>query len=431
MNCFNAYIGMRCRAFLAVFFFCYCGAFLLAVDFFELGPIRYSDSRAANVVSKMSEKGFRRERAYGGDLEFLKSVLRELDVPMDSQCMVYSKTSAQKGRIFPRYPRAIYFSDSVYVGYVPGGDLEVITHDEKLGLVFYLVKPLADGDAGSVREVGYEVVRRKSCLSCHVSSVTGDVPGLLVRSVFTDKSGEVDFKRGSHYVDDTTAVDKRWGGWYVTGNWSGLTHMGNDFNGNSGLSKLGDLGGRVELSRYPRGTSDVAALMVLEHQCKIHSLMVEVKMVYQRSLYLEKALAVSDMRGGGSGASFKAAKRGAEDVVAALLFSGEADIGGSGVEGGKAFKKSFMAGAKKSKSGKHLRKLRLYGRMFKYRCSYMIHSKAFLALPEVIKGLIFVRLHEILSADDPVKGFGHLQSKEREVILEILGETTAMYRYVK
>src|SRR5207244_2703749 len=81
------------------------------------------------------------------------------------------KTSLQRQRISPRTPRALYFSDDVYVGYCQGGDvLEVSAVDPKLGTVFYTVEQAAQKPA----------FRRQTdaCLLCHGSSQTQGVPGL-------------------------------------------------------------------------------------------------------------------------------------------------------------------------------------------------------------------------------------------------------------
>ena len=52
---------------------------------------------------------------------YLESVLKQLRVPVSSQGLVFSKTSFQLHRITPHNPRAIYFNDDVYVGWVRAG----------------------------------------------------------------------------------------------------------------------------------------------------------------------------------------------------------------------------------------------------------------------------------------------------------------------
>src|SRR5687767_3317573 len=49
----------------------------------------------------------------------LRSVLRDLKIPVSSQVLVFSKTSLQYEFITPRTPRAIYFNDDAYVGFAP------------------------------------------------------------------------------------------------------------------------------------------------------------------------------------------------------------------------------------------------------------------------------------------------------------------------
>jgi len=404
----------------------YCAVSIYASEFFELSPIRYSKSTPDNAVSNLATKTFKRTAGYSTDLAFLKTVLKELNISEDTQLLVFSKTSVQKRRIFPRYPRALYFSDSTYVGYVPGGSIEVITHDPKLGLVFYMLSP----ESGEEKH-GITVERKASCLSCHVSSRTKGVPGLFARSLFTDEEGEINFKKNSFDVDDQTPLSERWGGWYVTGNWSGISHLGNDRNGESKLQKLEDVKDRIEASRYLKDTSDIAALLVFEHQCRMHTLFVEAKFQYERSLHLETAIHMGAKVNPEESTSLKTANNVADGLVEGLLFCDEATIGGDGIEGNKEFETAFIAKAKVSKSGKHLRKLRLYGRLFKYRCSYMIHSEAFEALPEIVKKLTFQKLHAVLTAETAPEKFEHLKGREKATILEILGDTTAIKKYVK
>src|SRR5436190_423671 len=63
---------------------------------------------------------------------YLPSLLAALKVPIESQLLVFSETSAQASLIGPATPRAIYFNDTIAVGWVRGGDvLEVAAHDAR------------------------------------------------------------------------------------------------------------------------------------------------------------------------------------------------------------------------------------------------------------------------------------------------------------
>src|SRR5579859_1966511 len=75
---------------------------------------------------------------YSGSQGYLASVLHELGINIDSQVLVFSKTSIQLSKISPRTPRALYFNDEVSVGFVQGGDvLELTSLDPKQGVILY------------------------------------------------------------------------------------------------------------------------------------------------------------------------------------------------------------------------------------------------------------------------------------------------------
>ncbi len=152
------------------------------------------------------------------ELERLRFVLKFLHVPEESQVLVFSKTSHQNSLIRPSNPRALYFSMNAYVGFVPGGKIEAIVEDPVLGPVFYLIGSGTDGDL----EIGRDL---STCLSCHGTAVTENVPGLQVRSVFADEDGHPLLAMGTSQVDHRTPIAERWGGYYVTGR-SSLPHSG-------------------------------------------------------------------------------------------------------------------------------------------------------------------------------------------------------------
>ena len=63
---------------------------------------------------------------------------------------------------------------------------------------------------------------------CHdSSSVTGGVPGFIVRSVFPDRYGYPIATLSDRATTDRTVMAKRWGGWYVTGTHGEQQHAGN------------------------------------------------------------------------------------------------------------------------------------------------------------------------------------------------------------
>jgi hypothetical protein len=386
-------------------------------DFWDLPPIRYSDSKASDSLTKLAAdlaSGAKRVEGATG-LERLKFVLKELQVPEESQMLVFSKTSHQNSLIHPKNPRALYFSEEAYVGYVPGGAIEAVVIDPVLGPVFYLIE--------SGGPLGLKIERDLSnCMSCHGTARTENVPGLQVRSVYPNADGHPLLAMGTSHVTHETPVAERWGGYYVTGR-SSLPHLGNRTYEEGGAddarpSDLVDLKGRIDVAKYPRATSDIVALMVLEHQCRMHNLLTAAALQYRRTHFLGKALdpdADPD-----SGSAGRVADGMAERIVACLLFKDEADPG-DGIEGGEDFQKAFTARFPRTKDGESLADFQLYDRIFKNRCSYMIYSKSFSDLPPRVKRAVMEKLQAALTGREPA--FDWLKASERKRIEAILAET--------
>jgi hypothetical protein len=403
-----------------------CWLFILALagtaageaDFWDLAPIRYSDTKATDALSKLAADLASGARALEGanELERLKFLLKELDVPEESQVLVFSKTSHQNPLIHPKNPRALFFSESAYVGYVPGGAIEVIVQDPLLGPVFYLIEAGGKGGLVIERDLG------SSCLSCHGTARTEGVPGLQVRSVFPDADGHPLLAMGTSQVTHETPLAKRWGGYYVTGR-SSLPHLGNRVYREGGpedprSSDLADLKSLIDVAKYPRATSDIVALMVLEHQCRMHNLLNVAAMRYRRAHFLSRAInPVGDPDQGSAG---RIADGLAEQISACLFFKDEADLG-EGIEGREDFQKVFADHFPRTASGQSLADFQLYNRIFKNRCSYMVYSPAFRDLPPRVKRAVIGKMKAVLAGDDVA--FDWLKSSERTRIAAILSET--------
>jgi hypothetical protein len=390
---------------------------LAGSDFWELPPIRYSDTAAANTLTNLAadlSSGARKIKGTTG-LERLKSVLDELRVPVESQILVFSKTSHQNRLIEPKNPRSLYFSENAYVGYVPGGDIEAIIQDPLLGPVYYLLEAGGTG--------GLEIERDLStCISCHATSNTEHVPGMLVRSVFPDESGRPLLAMGTRLVDHESPLPERWGGYYVTGR-SSLPHLGNrtyveNEPAEPQPSDLPDLRNTIDTTNYLRPTSDIVALLVLEHQCRMHNLLTAASMQYRCAIFLSRLL--DPNAGPDSGSAGQVADSMADKIVDCLFFKDEADPG-EGIEGGEDFQKSFEARFPRTRDGRSLADFKLYGRMFKHRCSYMVYSAAFRDLPPPVKRLVLEKMHLALAGNDPK--YGWLKTSDTQKIAGILAET--------
>ncbi|HZM61393.1 MAG TPA: hypothetical protein VFB85_16395, partial [Vicinamibacterales bacterium] len=104
-----------------------------------------------------------------GPSGYLRSLLDALDVPVSSQVLVFSKTSFQAPRIGPGNPRAIFFNDTVSVGWVRTGPvLELVAHDPKQGAIFYTMSQEPNGTP--------QLERNDTCTMCHVADATHNVP---------------------------------------------------------------------------------------------------------------------------------------------------------------------------------------------------------------------------------------------------------------
>jgi hypothetical protein len=102
--------------------------------------IEYATRPLADPVTLLQQRLKRGEAKleYDPDYGYLPSVLRNLQAPVSSQVLVFSKTSFQASRISPHMPRALYFNDRVSVGWVRGGDVvELASVDPRQGVVFF------------------------------------------------------------------------------------------------------------------------------------------------------------------------------------------------------------------------------------------------------------------------------------------------------
>jgi hypothetical protein len=398
-------------------------------DEFERAPINYSKTAPTDLVSQLQERldDGSAKLEYEDHFGYLRSVLKELDVPESSQMLVFSKTSLQSRRIWPQKPRAIYFSDDVYVGFCQAGDvIEVSVADPQLGAVFYTVDQEADGKPALRRQTD-------NCLMCHGGSSTQNIPGHLVRSVYPDSQGQPILSAGSFRIDHTSPLKQRWGGWYVTGTHGEMEHMGNliirgrqvpDKLDNSAGLNLEQLPSTVDASRYLTPHSDIVALMILEHQTQGHNLITRANFLTRMALFQQEELNRSlgkpnDERWDSTNSRIKDA---GEPLVKYLLMHDEAVLTDK-IVGTSQFASEFQARGPRDSQGRSLRELDLQQRLFRYPCSYLIYSTSFRQLPVEVRDYVWQRLWDILNGRDTSQEFAHLSSSDRQAIIEILRET--------
>lgn len=402
---------------------------LLAIDSFEQPPILYSTSAASNAVSDLQQRLTSGETrlAFDETTGYLPSVLEALEIPVASQTLVFSKTSLQQRFITPQNPRALYFNDDVYVGFVRGGDvLELSVADPQLGTVFYTLDQRRAERPQFVRQTD-------DCLICHGGSQTRGVPGHIVRSVYADRSGQPIFSAGSHRVDDTTPLGDRWGGWYVSGRHGDATHLGNitymrrpeppEKHDTGGLNQT-DLGSRFDASGYLSPHSDLVALSVLAHQASAHTLLAKVSFDTRTALHREAALNRElgepvDHRWPSTNTILDSA---AVSLVDCFLFCGAAPFVAP-IEGTTPFAQAFASAGPADAHGRSLRRLNLEKRLFQYPCSFLIYSKSFDALPGELRHRFWGRMDAALRGDEADEKYAHLSPADRSAICDILVAT--------
>lgn len=398
---------------------------------YNLAPVHYSTAKENNTISRLQAAIDEQKSTLPGSSanQILKALLDELNIPVASQCLVFSKTSKQRDLISPATPRVLYFNQDFYVGYVPGGIIEVIACDDPSGMMFYSLNP-------SQPEKDRKFLRSNECLSCHSNTNTRDVPGLLVRSVFSDEEGQPQLDWGSFTTLPSSPLSERWGGWYVTGSHGDKNHMGNkwlktgpdgklEFREQDGQN-VNDLTQYIKTDHYLTDTSDIVALMIMEHQIEAHNVMAAARMNYLRREYLSKAMHDGKFDPKDE-SSAKMIQSHVDEILSVLMFADELPLEGDGVQGTKDFVTEFSKRGV-SYEGWSLRDLRLQKRLFKYRCSFMIRSASFKMLPEPIKTATLQQLNAILTQDAKPKGLPVLSSREKKRVHQILAHTLPSYQ---
>jgi hypothetical protein len=392
-------------------------------------PIRYSTTPALDPVAALKEKLDRGQLSLQFDEKngYLASLLQSLKISPSTQGLVFSKTSFQRELISPHHPRALYFNDDTYVGCVHDGRvLEIASMDPRQGAIFYTLE--------QKEALKPKIIRQTSdCLQCHEGGMTQGVPGLLMRSVYPEDDGMPAFAAGTFVTTDQSPFAQRWGGWYVTGTHGRMRHMGNvtiddDEHPEVLDTKFGanttKLSGRIKVDQYLRPDSDIVAVMVLAHQTALHNLLTKASYEVRTALRDQAAMneALKEKPTYRSEGTRHRIQYACEPVVKALLFSGEAVLPDP-VKGTSGFTQEFPAAGPRDSRGRSLRDFDLAHHLFKYRCSYLIYSRQFDALPDEARQYIYQRLWDVLSEKDKTEPFAHLTHEQRKEIMQILLET--------
>ena len=405
-------------------------------------PINYRSEDLSDPVAlleKQIDQG-KVSLTYDQEHGYLRSVLDLLKVPVQSQTLVFSKTSFQYPKISPEHPRALYYNDDVYVGSVHNGNaIEIVSFDPRQGAIFYLLDE---------RKVDKPVFQRAEldCTQCHIAAGTRGVPGVLLRSVFAAPTGTLTPRAPSYITDQESAFKQRWGGWYVNGSLA-KTSMANAVAADQPAADpatpaaaspaLNPLDQPFNASAYLAPGSDQVALLVLTHQAQMHNLITLTNYQTRLALYaLAKNTTAAPVQAAftGDGSSLDALpdatrrqiQKPADQLLRYLLFANETPLGGLNARqeiASSPFAREFAARGVRDSQGRSLRDFDLNDRIFKYPCSYLIYNTAFDTLPEPAKGYIYHRLLQVLIGQDRSPYFANLSAKDRDAILSILIET--------
>lgn len=330
---------------------------------------------------------------------YLPALLKELDIDVESQLLLFSKSSLQSGHIGPETPRALYFNDEITLGWIPKAPIiELMVQDPVKGTMFYSIPQ---------EEAAFHPRRDTRCNGCHATSRSAYVPGYLLRSFETTQRGGL--VSGRAKVTQETPIDVRWGGWYITGSSPHQAHRGN-LRGPEDFAKhrdnplhrgaVADLTPLVDLSIYPVPTSDIAAAFVMDHFADTTNLLVRAG-TEQR---LGAEVTVLD------------------DLVTALLMLNEAPLQGP-ITGVGGYAEKYRAQGPADSQGRSLREIDLTQRVFRWGVSPLVYSATFQALPTPVKTQLQQQITALLDGSQPWPEDVPRTAEERQTALSILRET--------
>ena len=400
----------------------------------EYRLIGYDEAARHNPVARLQEAlaSGHVSLEYKNGNGYLASLLAALNIASSSQTLVFSATSLQRDLIGPHAPRALYFNDSTYVGFVQNSTIiEIITIDERLGIVFYTFDNRPETRDWFQRA-------GQTCLVCHDSqgSMSGGVPMLMALSAaYSLRNQPLKNFSGAGNVEDSMPIADRWGGWYVTGRHGLQAHLGNVLlQDRSQLDALDDYrtwnidtldgGSFFDTSRYLQPTSDIVALLLLEHQLTVQNQLTyisfKIPAAFERS-GLHSAVDVEtwdDLPARGQ----RLLARMLDKLVHQLMMVDYAPIA-SRIRGNADYERWFSAQGPTDSSGRSLRELALQDALFVYPLSFMVYTSGFDAMPSFARDYVYRQLAACLSGRAScARNAFYSQSVARDA-LEILADT--------
>ncbi len=380
---------------------------------FKAPPHHYLDHKPRDRFARLLEKALKGEVKFdtSSDKSFLISLLESLNIPISSQIMVFSASSLQSEIINPRNPRALYFNEDTYLGWVPGGLVEIIAADPELGPMFYVFNRLRPG--GPVPDVQ----RSTKCMNCHAGNATRRVPGLIAESLLVSRAGSSLETYRRDVQGHQIPLELRFGGWHLTGEHN-ITHhkanvMGIPNNGKNEITSVNP-GQFSDLSLHLLPTSDILPHLIHEHQLGFEN-----RLIY--AIYTLRQLKSESKNMLGAAAKAEIEER-AQELARYITFADEAKFPAKGITGDPAYAKDFLRDRRMTKAGLSLKDFDMKTRIFKHRCSYMLYTDTWKEAPRELKDRVYYHMALYLR-DQPDTQHAHLAPTERTAIRSILKET--------
>jgi hypothetical protein len=323
--------------------------------------------------------------------------------------LVFSTTSLQLSLISPGNPRALYFNENVYLGYVPGGRIEVLALDPELGGIFYILDIPNESRQ-------FKVERSERCMNCHAGDENDYVPGLVIKSVVPGPTGGSLTAYRLGQTGHGVPWNERFGGWHVAGP-DALTNTWANLTGRMAEGTLQKIpnppGKRFQWTKYPVATSDVLPQLLHEHQAGFVNRVVKASYVARTLLHanagqlsVEQSKELDDL---------------ARSLTRYVLFADEVPLPEGGVTGDATYAADFLRNRRATPDGISLKDFDLRTRLFKHRCSYMIYSSVFTGLPSEMKQRVYRQMGEALKPEN--REYAYLPVDEKRSIAAILKAT--------
>jgi hypothetical protein len=364
-------------------------------------PIDYFGDATRNPLAELDARlatgAVRLTYTEGSPLGYLPSLLTALEIPVESQVLTFSAAARNAQLVTEKQPRALYFNDDVYVGYVPGSpELELATFDADKGFVFFTLRQLASDSP--------RLDRDENCTQCHVHvRNTAGVPGLVLGTMLVEPPA-----KRSELVPLTLSQPwpERFGTWYLTGRFGGQRHRGNSLGlppeaapgvpegspAPTNQFTTGQLAARFDVTRYPSPHSDGVALLVLAHQVAVQNL--ATRLLYERAFRRETQATE-------------------ERLARELLFADEQSLVGEWT-GSSAFAQQYPA-PRAEALAINLRELDLHTRLYRWPLSPQFDSRPLQALPAELRARLVRRLQLGLEGRDESVTLPHPEADRRAV----------------